>query len=61
MDVKGEDIHNRIDVTRFPTDLGLRIPIIKYDVNIQYEIQRSYIQLDCCQPRKHKFPYLDKN
>ena len=38
MDVRGEDIRNKIDVTQLPTDPGLRIPIIEYDVNIRDEI-----------------------
>jgi len=56
MDVRGEDIHNRIDVTQLPIVPGLRIPIIEYDVNVRDEIRRAYIQLGPCQPRKHKFP-----
>ena len=38
VDVRGEDIHNKIDVTQLSTNPGLRIPIIEYDVNVRDEI-----------------------
>ncbi|XP_052181936.1 uncharacterized protein LOC127794728 [Diospyros lotus] len=45
------------DITQLPTDPGLRIPILDYDVNIRDQVRIAYMQKGPCQPLDHDFPY----
>lgn len=49
------DVQGKIDDAQLPTDRGLRIPIMEYHVNVRNKVQRAYVQIDPCQPSKHKF------
>ncbi|XP_022852781.1 uncharacterized protein LOC111374358 [Olea europaea var. sylvestris] len=53
-----EGVSNNVefDVTKLPTDPGLRIPILDYNVNIRDELQRAYMLKGPCQPQDHDFP-----
>lgn len=50
------DFQRKIDITQLVIDLGLGISIMVYHINVRDEVQRLYIQMDSCQPSKHKFP-----
>lgn len=45
-----------IDVANLIANLGLRVPIQNYDVNVRDVIRRAYVQKGPCQPRIHAFP-----
>ena len=45
-----------IDLTKIPSDPGLRTPISEYDPNIRNQVRRAYMQRGPCQPRNHQFP-----
>ncbi|XP_022866542.1 zinc finger MYM-type protein 1-like [Olea europaea var. sylvestris] len=44
------------DVTKLPTDPGLRIPILDYNANIRDEVRRASMLKGPCQPQDHNFP-----
>ncbi|XP_022867080.1 uncharacterized protein LOC111386832 [Olea europaea var. sylvestris] len=44
------------DVTKLPTDPGLRIPILDYNANIQDKVRRAYMLKGPCQSQDHDFP-----
>ncbi|XP_022871492.1 zinc finger MYM-type protein 1-like [Olea europaea var. sylvestris] len=44
------------DVTKLPTDPGLRISILDYNANIRDEVRRAYMLKGPCQPGDHDFP-----
>ena len=46
-----------INMADFPSDPGLRTPILDYNPNIRDEIRRHYLQQGPCQPKGHEFPY----
>ncbi|XP_022847651.1 zinc finger MYM-type protein 1-like [Olea europaea var. sylvestris] len=50
------DVWDKIDLAELPSDPGLRSPIANYNVNVQDEIRRAYIQKGPCQPRNHLCP-----
>ena len=41
------------------TYLGLRISISCYNLNIQDQVRRAYLQRDLVQPKNHNFKLLD--
>ncbi|XP_022883750.1 zinc finger MYM-type protein 1-like [Olea europaea var. sylvestris] len=53
-----EGVSNNVefDVTKLPTDPGLRIPILDYNANIQDEVRRAYMLKGPCPPQDHDFP-----
>lgn len=53
-----EGISNNVefDVSKLPTDPGLRIPILDYNHNIRDEVRRAYMLKGPCQPQDHDFP-----
>lgn len=50
------DVWDKIDLAELPSDPGLRTPIANYNVNVQDEIRRAYVQKGPCQPRNHLCP-----
>ncbi|XP_022872143.1 zinc finger MYM-type protein 1-like [Olea europaea var. sylvestris] len=51
--LSGEQINSE---TKLPLDPRLRTPIVNYNVNVQDEIRRTYVQKGSCQPRNHLCP-----
>ncbi|ESR45540.1 TTF-type domain-containing protein [Citrus sinensis] len=45
-----------VNLLNLPLDLGLRHPISYYNVNIQDQARRHYLQNGPCQPKTHNFP-----
>ncbi|XP_022883157.1 zinc finger MYM-type protein 1-like [Olea europaea var. sylvestris] len=53
---EGASNNVEFDVTKLPTDPGLRIPILDYNANIRDEVRRAYMLKGPCQPQDHDFP-----
>ncbi|ESR60034.1 hypothetical protein CICLE_v10017601mg [Citrus x clementina] len=45
-----------VNLLNLPMDPGLRHPISYYNVNIQDQVRRQYLQNGPCQPKTHNFP-----
>ncbi|XP_022873882.1 uncharacterized protein LOC111392720 [Olea europaea var. sylvestris] len=58
VDSVDEGVLNNVefDVTKLPTDPGLKIPILDYNANIRDEVRRAYMLKGPCQSQDHDFP-----
>ena len=45
-----------VNLLNLPMDPGLRHPISYYNINIQDQVRRQYLQNGPCQPKTHNFP-----
>jgi hypothetical protein len=56
-----EDEETQADLGAFEHDPGKRISISRYDVNDQDRVRMRYIEMGPCQPKNHKFLFIDKS